>query len=84
MNGGDILEIFEGHDGKPIYVNENSMGNKANLACHVIKNRLMPTGGDIDPGVSVTNVLSRLANNRYQQVFIGTVIDVQGDRDPQI
>ena len=44
IDGGDTIEISEGHDGKPIYVEELKSTNKAKLACDVIKTRLVPTG----------------------------------------
>ena len=72
IDGGDIIEIFEGHDGKPIFTESTKTTNKAEKACQIIKSRLVPTGGDIDPGVSVTNVLSIMAEKQYEQIQTNT------------
>ena len=74
IDGGDTIEIAEGHDGKPIFLTEQKSTNNAKLACDVIKTRLVPTGGDIDPGVAMTNVLSRMAERRYEQVQAGLTL----------
>ena len=63
--GGDTFEIVEGRHGRPIFISdENDVLNKAEYACRIIKTPLIPTGGDIDPGVALTNVLSRMAKRR--------------------
>ena len=41
------------------------------LACDIVKTPLMPTGGDIKPGVAMTNVLSRMATRRHDHVQNG-------------
>ena len=75
IEGGDMIEIAEGHDGKPIFLdNLEEDGNKAKLACDIIKHRLVPTGGDIDPGVALTNSLSRLAKRRHEQIDMETTL----------
>ena len=74
IDGGDTIEISEGHDGKPIFLTEQKSTNKAKMACDVVKTRLVPTGGDIDPGVAMTNVLSRMAERRYEQVQAGLTL----------
>merc|ERR1711879_1123888 len=69
IEGGDTFEVSEGRYGSPIFQsNENDVLNKAEYACRIIKTPLIPTGGDIDPGVALTNVLSRMAKRRYDQL----------------
>ena len=41
------------------------------IACDIVKTPLMPTGGDIKPGVAMTNVLSRMATRRHDHVQNG-------------
>ena len=67
--GGSTLDIAEGLDGRPIFVtDEQNPKSKADLACDIIKTHWMPTNGNIDPGIAITNVLSRMAERRYQNV----------------
>lgn len=72
LHGGDMIEIVEGHGGKPIFNNVENGKNKAALACDIIKTRLIPVGDDIDPGVALSNSLSRLAERRHVQLEQGT------------
>ena len=68
-DGGSILDIAEGLDGRPIFVtDEQNPKSKTDLACDIIKMHWMPTGGNIDPGIAITNVLSRMAERRYVNV----------------
>ena len=70
-HGGSILDIAEGRDGKPIFLTQTIPKSKSEMACDIIKTPLIPTGGDIDPGIALTNVLSRIAQRRYEQIQTG-------------
>ena len=73
IEGGDTFEVAEGRDGRQIFVsNENDVLNKAEYACRIVRTPLIPTGGDIDPGVALTNVLARMATRRYEQMKSST------------
>ena len=70
VDGGDTIEIVEGHDAKPIFVTQST--NKAKHACDIVKTPLIATmGGDIDPGVAISNALARIAQRRYDQIQKG-------------
>lgn len=71
LHGGDMLEIVEGHSGKPILLS-SYQNSKAELACEIIKTKLIPVGDDIDPGVALSNSLARLAERRHVQLEQGT------------
>jgi hypothetical protein len=69
VEGGDTLDIAEGRYGRQIFMSEeNEVKNKAQVACDIMKTPLIASGGDVDPGVSITNVLSRMAKRRYNQL----------------
>lgn len=61
VEGGSTFEVVEGRHGDPIFNYGNEPGNKAVMACDIIKQILAPTGGDVDPGVALTNSLARMA-----------------------